>query len=139
MAYLVRKLLKRNNIDLIGLADCVETMVADAATGEFRTKKGTISTWKIDSIDSIEEAVLAIIVTADKIERMDFIIIDTHYLDEEDLQYSQTYAGCDIAVPDLQNTHYDVSGITIPKLINFSKVYKRVYIEDNDRNLLIQR
>ena len=36
---------------------------------------------------------------------MDFIIIDTDILSKNSLEYRQTYAGQEIAIPDLQDTH----------------------------------
>lgn len=139
MAFLVRKLIKRESIELIGNADNVEEMFADAATSEFRSKGGTLSMWRIDGIEKLDEAVLAIVVTLTKVETMDYIVINTNYLDEEGLSYQQTYAGIDIAVADLQDTHYDVINITIPKLINCTYVYRRVFREDNDRGIYIVR
>ena len=68
-------------------------MFADAATSEFRSKNGTLSTWRIEFIEKLDEAILAIVVTSSKIERMDFIVINTEYLDEQHLEYAQTYAG----------------------------------------------
>ena len=139
MAYLVRKLNKRENVDVIGNTEDIENMFADAATAEFRSKNGTLSTWKIDSVDKLDEAVLAIVVTSSKIERMDFIVIDTDYLDEQHLEYSQTYAGQKIAVPDLQNTHYDIINVTIPRLIKCTCVYRRVFKEDRDQGVYLVR
>lgn len=139
MSYLVRKLNKRANIDIIGKTEDVETMFADAATAEFRSKNGTLSTWRIDSINKLDDAVLAIVVTSSKVERMDFILIDTDYLDEQQLEYSQTYAGQKIAVPDLQDTHYDIINITIPRLINCTCVYRKVFLEDKDQGIFLVR
>lgn len=139
MAYLVRKLNKRENVDIIGNTEDVENMFADAATAEFRSKNGTLSTWRIDTVDKLDEAVLAIVVTSSKVERMDFIVIDTDYLDEQHLEYSQTYAGQKIAVPDLQDTHYDIINVTIPRLINCTCVYRRVFKEDKDQGVYLVR
>ena len=136
MSYLVRKLYKRENIEKIGQADSVETMYADGAVGEFRTNSGTLSTWEIQSLEQIDDAVLAILVTSSDITKMDFVIINTKLLDTNGLLYNRTYAGQDIAVPDLQDTHFDILDITIPKLINCSKVFKQIYIDDNDSIIL---
>ena len=139
MAYLVRKLNKRESVDKFGEADCIETMPADAATCEFRTTDGRLSTWRIESLDDIGQAVLAIVVTSSKVERMDFIVIDTDFLDERGLVYNQTYAGQEIAVPDLQDTHYDIEGITIRRLLDCSYVYQKVYGIDKQTETYIVR
>ena len=139
MAYLVRKLNKRDNIELIGQCKNIDALYADAPTGEFKTKNGTLSTWYIETLDNIDEAVLAMIVTSTQITRMDFVVIDTKFLDENSLVYKQTYAGEDIAIPDLQNTHYDIIGITIHKLLNCAQVFKSVYELDDDEGRYIVR
>ncbi len=139
MAYLVRKLNKRESIDLIGKTEDFNSMFADAATTEFRSNNGTLSTWRIETIDKLEDAILAIVVTSSKIERMDFIVINTEILEEHHLEYKNTYAGQKIGVPDLQDTHYDIINITIPKLITCSCVYKEIYVKDNNRNIYIVR
>ena len=139
MSYLVRKLYKRENIEKIGQADSVETMYADGAVEEFRTNSGTLSTWEIQSLEQIDDEVLAILVTSSDITKMDIVIINTKLLDTNGLLYNRTYAGQDIAVPDLQDTHFDIIDITISKLINCSKVFKQIYIDDNDEGKLIVR
>lgn len=126
-------------MDTIGTATNIQDMFADAATTEFRTKNGTLSTWRIEDISELDEAILAIVVTSSKVERMDFIIINTEYLDEHNLEYNQTYAGQDIAVPDLQDTHYDIINITIPSLIKCTCVYRRVFEADNNNEIYIVR
>lgn len=139
MAYLVRKLFKRENVEKIGKSDSIDTMYADGPVGEFRTTDGTLSTWSIDSLDKLEDAVLAIVVTSSDISKMDFVIIDTEILDKNGLDYKQTYAGQKIAVPDLQDTHYDIVGITLHKLFDCTKVLKVVYQNDNNDDIYIVR
>ncbi len=139
MAYLVRKLIKRSSIDQIADAESIEEMFADAATSEFRTTKGTLSTWRINEISDLDDAVLAIVATSSKIERMDFIVIDTSLIEENHLEYTQSDAGKEIAVPDLQNTHYDIVNISIPKLINCTYIYRKVFEQDGDEGNYIVR
>lgn len=139
MSYLVRKLSKRENIDAIGQAKDIKNMFADAATSEFRTKNGTLSTWLIEKIEDLDEAVLAVVVTSSKIERMDFIIINTDFLDKQELQYDQTYAGKEIAVPDLQDNHFDIIDITLNKLVNCACVYREVFQLDGEQGKYIVR
>lgn len=139
MAYLVRKLFKRENIEKIGESDNIDTMFADGPVGEFRTTDGTLSTWIIESLDKLEDAILAIVVTSTDVSKMDFVIIDTDILDVNGLDYKQTYAGQEIAVPDLQNTHYDIVGITLHKLFNCTKVFKSIYQNDNNDETYIVR
>ena len=73
------------------------------------------------------------------VSSLDFVIINTDYLDENNLKYNQSYAGQDIAVPDLQDTHYDIINITIPNLIKCTCVYRKVFEADNDKEMYIVR
>ena len=139
MAYLVRKLLKRESLDLIKNTTDIKDVIADFATTEFRTKNGKLSTWCIEKVQDIDDAVLAIAVTSSKIERMDFIIIDTSYIEQQNLKFKQSYAGIDIAVSELQDTHYDIEELTLPKLISCTSVYKRVLEADDDSETYIIR
>ena len=117
----------------------VNQLYADIPTTEFRTTQGSLSTWIIESLDKINEAVLAIAITSSKISKMDFIIIDTDLLSKYQLEYKQTYAGEDIAVPDLQNTHYDILNISVEKLAVCTKIYQDIVCEDPDYEKYIVR
>lgn len=139
MAYLVRKLNKRENVTKMCSSTDIDSILADGPVGEFRTKNGTLSTWKIDSLEDIENAVLAIAVTSSKLTRMDFIIINTDILDSRGLKYENTYAGQDIAVPDLQDSHYDIVEVTLKKLYDCSFVYRIIQSDDNDDGKFIVR
>ena len=133
MAFLVRKVNKIEEIySLYGKQD-LSQIYADIPTMEFRTKNGSFSSWFIDSLDQKENAFLAIAVTSSDIVKMDFIIINTDLLLSNSLEYKQTYAGREIAVPDLQNTHYDIINVTLEKLINCTKVYQSIVEQDPNR------
>lgn len=132
MSFLVRKLNKRDKLCALGACECIEDVFADVPTNEFRTTDGALSTWKIDTIEDLENAVLAIAVSSSKISKMDFIIIDTELLEQNNLDYMQTYAGMEIPIPDLQDTHYDIVDISLKKLLDCSNVYKKIIVEEND-------
>lgn len=139
MAFLVRKLGKMSELFSLCEKTDIKEIYADIPTTEFRTKNGTLSTWYINSLDDIENAILAIAVTSSDIVKMDFIIINTNILSENSLEYKQTYAGQDIAIPDLQNTHYDIMDITIEKLVNCTRVYQTIVEMDPDGETYIIR
>lgn len=139
MAFLVRKLNKMDRLSVLAETPDVNQLYADIPTTEFRTTQGSLSTWIIESLDKINEAVLAIAITSSKISKMDFIIIDTDLLSKYQLEYKQTYAGEDIAVPDLQNTHYDILNISVEKLAVCTKIYQDIVCEDPDYEKYIVR
>lgn len=139
MPFLVRKLMKIDEVFTLSDEADVAKIYADIPTTEFRTKNGTLSTWIIDTLDDLGNAVLAIAVTSSEITKMDFIVIDTQLLSDNALEYRQTYAGQDIAIPDLQNTHYDIYNITVSKLVNCINVYQAIVKKDPDGEKYIIR
>ena len=60
-------------------------------------------------------------------------------VERNDLICENTYAGKEIAIPDLQDTHYDIKGVTIAKLINCVRMYREIYELDNDSGQYIIR
>ena len=132
MPFLVRKLNKRDQFTKLVDKEEVGDIYADVPTCEFRTTMGSLSTWLIESLENIDDAVLAIAVSSSQISKMDFIIIDTALLDQNGLKYKQTDAGIKIPITDLQNTHYDILDVSVKKLINCAKVYKTIYLQEND-------
>ena len=79
-------------------------------------------------------------VSSTKITKMDFIIIDTKLLDEMELEYKQTHAGMEIPIDDLQDTHYDIIGISLKKLVECAKVYRTILSnEDSEEEKYIVR
>ena len=92
MAYLVRKINKKKNIDALRGDLKIDELTADMPTGELRTTNGTLSTWIVESLSELNEAVLAIAVTSSKVSKMDFLIIDTEILNNHNLEFKQTYA-----------------------------------------------
>lgn len=139
MAFLVRKLIKMDKLSVLAETPDVNKLHADIPTTEFRTTGGSLSTWIIESLDEINEAVLAIAITSSKISKMDFIIIDTELLSKYQLEFKQTYAGEDIAVPDLQDTHYDIINVSVEKLAVCMKIYQTIVCEDPDYEKYIIR
>jgi hypothetical protein len=132
MSFLVRKLNKRDQLYQLVDSDSIEDIYADVPSNEFKTTKGTLSTWIIDTLDKLEDAVLAIAVSSTKISKMDFIVIDTELLVKNGLEYKKTYAGMDIPIPDLQDTHYDIMGVTLKKMMNCANVYKCIFAEESE-------
>ena len=86
MAFLVRKLNKMDRLSVLAETPDVNKLYADIPTTEFRTTEGSLSTWIIESLDKINEAVLAIAITSSKISKMDCIIIDTELLSKYQLE-----------------------------------------------------
>ncbi len=138
MSYLVRKINKKKNIDLLQGELDFNSLSADVPTGEFKTINGTLSTWFIESLEELDNAVLAITVTSSKISKMDFVVIDTNVLKKYNLDYKQTFAGRYIAIPDLQDTHYDIVDLTMSKLKECVLLYKDIVDNNIDDKFVVR-
>jgi hypothetical protein len=130
MAFLVRKLIKRDRLEVLANDTDIDDITADLPSTEFRTTNGALSTWKIESLEELDDAVLAIAVSSSEISKLDVIIIDTELVQKNGLKYAYTYAGMDIPIPDLQDLHCDIQGITIGKLSDCALLYR--YIVKNE-------
>ena len=75
MAYLVRKINKKKNIDALRGNLNVDELTADMPTGELRTTNGTLSTWIVESLGELNEAILAIAVTSSKVSKIQKYLI----------------------------------------------------------------
>lgn len=126
MPYLVRKVIKKANLDELNHYKNLDTVAADIPTTEFRTKNHCLSTWIIDSLECIEQAVLAIATVSGEIATMDFIAIDTEILDKFHLSYSKTDPGRTVAVEKLQNTHYDIQNLTLKSIRDCCEIYQTI-------------
>jgi len=49
------------------------------------------------------------------------------------------YCRCALTIPDLQDTHYDIKGVTFAKLLNCVRMYREIYDLDNDSEQYIVR
>lgn len=139
MAYLVRKLIKRDKLSGLKTDGDIGEIWADIPTTEFRTTNGSLSTWKIETFEDLDKAVLAIAVSSSEISKMDFIVLDVELIERYDLSYESTYAGVDIPVPDLQDTHCDIIGITMDKLRNCACLYGDIWKNEPDEGKYIIR
>lgn len=139
MAFLVRKLIKRDRLIVLENEDEIGNILADIPTTEFRTNDGTLSTWRIESLEELDDAVLAIAVSSSEISKLDVIVLDTNLVEKNGLSFSYTYAGVDIPVPDLQDLHCDIQGITMQKLFDCALLYREIIISEPDEGKYIVR
>ena len=138
MGFLVRKLANKNHIDLIKTCKNILEIDADIISTEFRTSKNSLSTWRIEKIEDVNEAILAIISTSERYSKMDFIVIDEEYLKERSLKYEQTFAGKEIPIKELQNTHFDLQELSLAKIIDCINVYQMIGTNDSN-NIFVFR
>ena len=89
---------------------------ADAVTSCLRTQNNAISVWKIDTIEQLNNAVLALITGAKqtKLSKIDCVLLDENIVLEKGLVLDETNG--DTVVEDLVNTHKDIEKLTYSKL-----------------------
>ena len=103
-----------------GVDTAVEDIRADAITGDIRTTEDTISLWRIDSLEELDQAVLALASGGDKAVTYNVLTIP-----EENLQkYGFTLKETDGNTPveSLVQTHRDVVGVNYGSLGRFAQL-----------------
>jgi hypothetical protein len=111
MQLLVRKISrsKWNNSD-----EDVFKLSSDAITTCIRTSRNTLSVWKIETENDLDEAVLALASNFQKLETIDVVTLDGDYLIKASVEQEQTNGITPIA--DLINNHYDLKNLNYYKI-----------------------
>lgn len=137
MGFLVRKIMKRPLFDEDVLKqDNLGEISSDIPTSEFKTKNSTLSTWHIDDLKSLDNAILAISLSSTEIRTMDFIVIKTEELDTKGLVYSQTNPGILLPIQSLESTHYDILNLTLNKLRVCTELYINILSESQNTRVI---
>ncbi len=79
---------------------------ADAITNCLKTTKNTLSVWRVDNEETIEEAVLAIVANQQYLETIDVVLLDEEYFLKYQIKIENTEGNT--IVEDLKNTHVDL-------------------------------
>ncbi|MDR3160322.1 MAG: hypothetical protein LBU28_01755 [Spirochaetaceae bacterium] len=87
---------------------------ADAITGCLRTYQNTLSLWKVESEEEINDAVLAIVSFFDKADTIDIVKIDPALLEEKSLKYEPSIGKT--AYTYFENRHFDLIELSYKKL-----------------------
>ena len=82
---------------------------ADAITGCLRTIKNTLSVWRINNENELEEAVLAIVSGQDHLETIDVVMMDDEYFIKCKISTDETEGHTPIE--NLKNTHRDLCSL----------------------------
>lgn len=120
MPYLVRKINKakwpKENYSEFE----INNLKADAITSCLRTSGDTLSTWEISSIDNLSQAILALVSTFERLDKIDVVIIDETDLTSSGFEIESTPGNT--PVEKLKQTHKDITGLTYQTIGNFSKL-----------------
>ena len=120
MALLIRKISRSKwppcDLDVFD----VNQLQADTISGDLKTQKNTLSTWEIEDIDSLEEAVLALVSGSDKIDTMHVIAIRFDDALNNQLKIVSTEGNTPIS--ELRGIHRDIADLNYKALGTFAKL-----------------
>lgn len=99
---------------------------ADAVTGSLKTTGNTLSLWKINNEDDIEQAVLALVSGAQHLDTIDIIRIDQEEIENANLDLSNTpgltpYKAYITSHFDIENLNYRTLGEVVNIVIKCLK------------------
>lgn len=108
---------------------------ADAITNCLKTTKNDLSVWKIDSIDELNIAILALITGSQqtKLSKIDYVYFEENDLHNKGLSLNQTIG--DTVIDDYKNMHRDLSELTYSKL-GIIKDLIIEFLSKNDENFM---
>jgi hypothetical protein len=112
MTLLVRKISKAKwyQLDIAVSYD----VSADALTNCLRTTKNTLSVWKIDTEDDLNQAVLALVANQDHLAAIDVVILEESSLSQYNLKIIASPG--DTPVESLVNEHRDIAELSYNKI-----------------------
>ena len=118
MSFLVRKINKAK----WSVSELVEggSASADAITNCLKTHKNTLSFWTVDSVEAIEQAVLAIAASNQNLDTFDVVVIPQSYFEKYEFVINETPG--DTKCLDLVSTHRDLAGLNVQHLVLLSEV-----------------
>jgi len=111
MQLLVRKInrSKWNNAD-----NDVFKLASDAITSCLRTTRNTLSVWRIETENDLDDAVLAIASNFQKLETIDVVTLDGEYLVKVNVEHEQTDGITPVS--DLVHNHFDLKNLNYYKI-----------------------
>lgn len=124
MPYLVRKI-SRSRYDKITHTENIQDVDADVVSNDLRTSKNCLSTWKADTAEDVENAILAIASTSDHLEKMAFLLFDETQLTENKLDFEgERDSSC--PVEDLAALHTNIRFLSYKKIGDILCIVKQI-------------
>jgi len=115
MSILVRRVNRAKWQKMINEDDATDPS-ADAITNCLKTTNNDLSVWKIDTIEGLEDAILALITghQQTKLSTLHYVLLDENVILEKGLLLKESPG--DTAVVDLKNAHKDLTKLTYFRL-----------------------
>lgn len=131
MAYFVRKIARAKWTVLDSQSsDIIENYKADAIANDMRTTDNSLSFWKADTLEDndIEPVIVINSLMSDNIKnKIDLLCIP----DSEISDYSLENTEGDTIVSDYRKLHYNITSLTIKKLVEFADLVKALLDRSN--------
>jgi hypothetical protein len=122
MIVFVRKLSNRRNVKIIQDSISVENISADVVSDEFKTKKSTLSVWETTD-DNIDLGVLAILLSSEHLDTMDFVILNKNTVENNGLSVVESDAESN-PLKQATSIHRDICNLQIQDIPKLATVYK---------------
>lgn len=131
MAFLVRKIARAKWTDLT----CETKDIPGDTISDLRTSSNTLSVWQIGSIEELDIAALALAASSktSSIEKLHIVWISEDDLVNAGFSIANNSLG-DTIIPDISNTHRDLSNITYHSLGQLSEIMTSAIQCDNSKN-----
>lgn len=111
---------------------------ADVITTELRTQKNTISLWKIENLNELDEIILSLALNREKLDRLDIMIIEQekleNYIDKSDIHHDPKTAYT--AINKLEEKHYDIVNMNYDSIGKLSECMMNVWQQALSNNEL---
>ena len=122
MNFLVRMLEKQKweKINLVELG--YNKTPADTLTGDLKTVSNSLSLWSIETLDKLNDAVLALALMRNQLTRLDVIVIEKDKIVSKDLEILNTHTNGKTPYIGFEKYHYDLINLNYEKLGVFSQI-----------------
>lgn len=139
MAFYVRKIARAKWSLLDSSAEkVIDNYRADAIANDMRTTNNALSFWKTNSLDSVDFEPIVIInsLLGDNIKTIDLLCIPEELLSD----FNMIQEDGDTIVYKYRNLHYNLSSLTIKRLVDFSRdVVLRILLSSETNSKYVKR
>lgn len=120
--YYVRKI-KNSNLYKIKDCDSCDLIAADVLKQECSTTSNTLSFWKCDTLDDMEDTIIAILLSTTSIETTQFIIINDEQLNKFQIDTDDSEPG-KTGYSGFEHLHVNLCNLTYGKIGALLSIYK---------------
>lgn len=138
MPILVRRINKAKWEQIINENDATDSS-ADAITNCLKTTNNDLSVWKIETVEQLDDAILAMITGGQqvKLSTLHYVLINEELLIEKGLNIAETEG--DTTVQDLKKNHRDITNLTYNRLGIVKSLILNSLAEDKNQEMFITK